>query len=538
MGADKELAPFCGIELDNALGPSCEAFCFCLGILFFVRRFSLLIAFSPAGKCSALVPVEKVNGALSRRQKRWPTIMLDSVTPQSLPPDQKAALLRDALTKLVRLTNGATFGGGSVTVLEADTVSTQFDWRVDEIAQFVKSTPEEKRNFEAAAMGDLGDPSVLYRQVDKFMNIGDGPDKICHRSKHTCAWIARPNVEGVHAWRGPEAMRDFLDLFGGSHPLTMVPSKTRPKSYMQLDELLREHEEVKQLAADYHHPTLLFKKDWANIKEEWESEPVGDLSTGKWEELCDKFRSDRKVVEHAIRYQLSLEAHTRASSELEKKQKASGLYEPALGYVARQSSGKSRTVKDIKEVLRRVHGYTASSLNGLHKTELLQKIIDAASIRPVERIDDALSRAAAAAAQAAQCAAAHVNAQDEAAISLVEREEPAVDSAPPPYQGQAPIEFRKRRLNAEEEDNDDDSDSDGMSDGGEEDDNNHSAPPTTAFPALKPRGLSIVKVEGGDDVLPAWVARHPASFDVDTTDGSAEFDVQWLRPLNNKYTGK
>ena len=459
--------------------------------------------------------------------------MLDSLTPQSLSPADKAEVMRDAVTRLVRLTNGATFGGGGVTVLEADAVWTSFVFRPEKIAQFVKAPEKEKKTFTAPRMGALEDPAVLYRLVDHFMNITEGPNQICFRSKHTCSWIARPNVEGVHDWRGPKPMLNLLDMLGGSHPLTMVPSNTRPESYMRLDERLREREEANQLDIDAHHPTLLFKHDWEGIKAEWNKEPAGDLAAAKWEELCGKFRSDRRIVKHAIEYQLSLESHAQASSELEQKQKAAGLYEPALDFVAAKSTGQKKNVSDIKDFLRRVFKFSMSSLNGLHKPELLQKVIEAAKIRPSRRIDDALAQAA----QRASRAAAALDDGDATAVALVEREELALDSAPTPSQEEHDVGFRKRRHDDEEAEEEAEVETEGDADN-DADDEEPPALTVGNFAALKPKGLSMVRVNVSDpSEMPAWVGRHPTSFAVDTTNGNAEFEIQWLRPLNCKYTG-
>jgi hypothetical protein len=95
------IAPFFLFELDNAHGPADRSFNFCLGLLFFTRELGVAAGVSPAGKCSATCPVEKVQGALSRRTRVAP-IMLNSVTPQSVSPAEKMEMLTDALSELVR----------------------------------------------------------------------------------------------------------------------------------------------------------------------------------------------------------------------------------------------------------------------------------------------------------------------------------------------------------------------------------------------------------------------------------------------------
>lgn len=60
VDTDGEVCPFVGIETDNSHGASDWSACFCCGIFFVIFELSVLMLFSPAGKCSAYNPVECV----------------------------------------------------------------------------------------------------------------------------------------------------------------------------------------------------------------------------------------------------------------------------------------------------------------------------------------------------------------------------------------------------------------------------------------------------------------------------------------------
>ena len=196
-------------------------------------------------------------------------------------------------------------------------------------------------------------------------------------------------------------MRDVLDKFGGGLPQSMIPSVDRPGSYMRLEELLRNSATVRELKPDQHHPDKLFKERWPTIRSEWTAVPHGELSDTTWGRLCDLFRSDKDVVEHKIRYHLSLEEHASASAEVQAKLEADGRLDlVAESHVRDKSGTRKSNVEDVKQVLRDVHGATSSSLHGLHKSELLLKVVEAANLKSGMRIDEALRKAAEASAKA------------------------------------------------------------------------------------------------------------------------------------------
>jgi len=291
------------------------------------------------------------------------------------------------------MTDGATFSGSKISVMRANDVATDFEWRAAEIDKILKSTEEEKKAFSAPPMGSIKEPADLYRKVHHFMADCDGEEPVFYSTAHTCVFRARDSRDDVHKWRGPTALRDVLDKFGGGIPPSMVPSDERPTSYMRLGEFLKNAAVVSELKPDQHHPDRLFKNEWRTIRAEWTSAPKDGLSEDTWTRLCGLFRSDKEVVKHKIQYELSLEEHAAASAVVEKTLKESGLWASACAYVAKHRAGKSN-VPDIKEVLRSKHGATSSSLMGVHKAELLQKVAAAAKLSPQPTIATALAAAA------------------------------------------------------------------------------------------------------------------------------------------------
>ena len=63
-------------------------------------------------------------------------------------------------------------------------------------------------------------------------------------------------------------MLDLLDMFGGSFPLSMIPSKTSSTSYMRLLERMNARD-LNNTPRDAHHPDAIMKKLWSNIEQKW-----------------------------------------------------------------------------------------------------------------------------------------------------------------------------------------------------------------------------------------------------------------------------
>jgi len=403
------VAPFILFELDNAHGPADLAFCFCLGLLFFLRELGVAAGVSPAGKCSATCSVEKLNGALSRALRRAP-IMLDSVAPQSVAPSVKMELLVEALSQLVRQADGATFngGGGHVRVVAAREVGTAFEWRSEEIAAFLAAVPAAKATFVGAPMGELKDPAVLYRKVFKYLNVSSGPTQLFFSTKHSCIWRTREGHPECHAPRGPAAMYKLLDMFGGFLPRSMVPSARpeTPTSYMRLAEMICERGWVNKLAPDAHYPDTLFKGRWPEIELAWG--PAGPLPGALMASLVDTCRAEKHIVEHAIKYKLSLGSHRTSSAALKLKLVAAGTWDLALQYVAANSSNGKNTGDEIKDLLRKKFKFKASTLNGLHVADLVEKVVASAGIETprASTVPDEIRRGHVAEAAAAALAAA------------------------------------------------------------------------------------------------------------------------------------
>jgi len=205
-----------------------------------------------------------------------PPVMLGTLTPQSMSEQKKKEVADVALQTLVRFTDGAKFGkSGQVKVVEAKSIATEFPWNATEILRFMKASEEEKEEFVASSFQGAAD---LYRLVWAHMGKSpDAADRIFSRTAHTCCWCAPLDArDSLHGWRGPRALRSFLDMFDGTFPQTMVPSKKRPGSYMRLEEIIDNHAEVSKLKVDAHHPSPIFKERWDSIKSEWNSHN-GDL---------------------------------------------------------------------------------------------------------------------------------------------------------------------------------------------------------------------------------------------------------------------
>ena len=63
-------------------------------------------------------------------------------------------------------------------------------------------------------------------------------------------------------------MLDLLEMFGGSFPLSMIPSKTSSTSYMRLLERMNARD-LNNTPRDAHHPDAIMKKLWSNIEQKW-----------------------------------------------------------------------------------------------------------------------------------------------------------------------------------------------------------------------------------------------------------------------------
>jgi hypothetical protein len=139
--------------------------------------------------------------------------------------------------------------------------------------------------------------------------------------------------------------------------------------------------------------------------------------------LINSCRAEKLVIEHTIKYKLSLDSHCRTSVLLKKTLEAAGLWLPALEYVSGKSSNTKNTGVEVKEVLRKTFKMKASSLNGLHVSELVQKIVSLAAIKaPAQLAGFEQNRAVAEATEAAVKAA-------DAALVVSQLEEQAVNFA-------------------------------------------------------------------------------------------------------------
>jgi len=139
--------------------------------------------------------------------------------------------------------------------------------------------------------------------------------------------------------------------------------------------------------------------------------------------LINSCRAEKLVIEHTIKYKLSLDSHRRTSVLLKKKLEAAGLWLPALDYVSTKSSNRKNTGAEVKEVLRKTFKMKASTLNGLHVSELVQKIVSLAAIKaPAQLAGFEQDRAVADATEAAVKAA-------DAALVVSQLEEQAVNIA-------------------------------------------------------------------------------------------------------------
>jgi hypothetical protein len=214
-------------------------------------------------------------------------------------------------------------------------------------------------------------------------------------------------------------MYTLLDMFGGFQPTTMVPSARvdTPTSYMRLDERLRTRDSSNKLPPDAHYPDTLFKSRWPEIERAWGA--AGPLPDALMASLVDVCRTEKRIVEHTIKYKLSLDSHRISSAALKKKLADAGIWDLALRYVAQNSGNGKSTGDEIKAVLRKTHKVKASTLQGLHVPELVQMIISSAKIAAPVGITDELSRGR---AIAEATAAAAVAAAAALAVSLLEAE--------------------------------------------------------------------------------------------------------------------
>jgi hypothetical protein len=202
---------------DNAKGPLDKVYQFCLGCLFEEHDFDIIIRISYAAYKSYRDPAEAGNGAIGRRTNGYPH-QTDLDQYASASPEERFELLQTALRAVCAHADGARMSQyevGEVRVRPASgPTNGTFEFRYDEIKQFLSCSAEEQREFKARPMEGWGHASKVHQRYMSVLR-----NQCLLRVGHECCYIMkRDGVGATQPWRGDGLMKSALSLWADSLP--------------------------------------------------------------------------------------------------------------------------------------------------------------------------------------------------------------------------------------------------------------------------------------------------------------------------------
>lgn len=274
LTSEGKLVPIFYFEEDNAKGCRDKSARFCLVIFADILGVDYVDDASNVAGSSKFHSIEGVWGATRHRTGGAP-IMLDISNWDAATSDEKIEASEKALAVLMRRYDECTFkaGGGLVNANVAGSIPTDWEFRNDEIKEFIELNPgpgfngfatmnQAQLEFVAKPMhGFDGNPSDVYRRAWRKMTATS--ERQCFfLCLNSMTYAANPLHVDCGARRAPPAFWTFLQKFSTSG-LEMpqgVPSKKRVGKLMRLDErlALAASTALKDNAPDAHHPVKKF----------------------------------------------------------------------------------------------------------------------------------------------------------------------------------------------------------------------------------------------------------------------------------------
>ena len=214
------LVPAIMLEKDNSHGVQDISCRFGFVVFCLLHNFDYGKISSQEAGYSLLHRVEGMQGALGRRISGQP-FTLPLLDPQSASEEELTAAMKEVLRVICERANGATFkaGGGCISAFPARAnIAIDFEWRPSELASFLEAAKKgQAKEYDLKDMPTFPSYRELLLRAWNLLNA-TGPLACTKLTAHTFQFKKNPVNPLCAPVRGPQAFRDFLNLFGGWTP--------------------------------------------------------------------------------------------------------------------------------------------------------------------------------------------------------------------------------------------------------------------------------------------------------------------------------